>query len=182
LSTEDASTLAASITEIPVGTITPEEGSPANLLVTTRTFGEISHFGVELGLTYYTNKYWVLSGNYSYINKNFWKKKEGEPDAISLNAPKHKFGAAILYRNRVLGLKTQLRMRYIDSFPVISGIGRGSVASYFVMDLNTSYKLPFNKNFELALSVQNLLNKKHREFIAVPEIGRLAIVRLMYSF
>jgi outer membrane receptor protein involved in Fe transport len=73
-------------------------------------------------------------------------------------------------------------LRYIDSFPVISGVGRGTVPSYFVMDINASYKLPFNRNFELALSIQNLLNNLHTEFVAVPEIGRLAILRLKYSF
>jgi len=42
--------------------------------------------------------------------------------------------------------------------------------------------LPFNRSFELALSIQNLLNNLHTEFVAVPEIGRLAILRLKYSF
>jgi iron complex outermembrane receptor protein len=182
MSTAIADSLAEIITGIPVGTVTPEEGDPADLLVTTRTFADISHFGGELSLTYYSNNYWAFNGNYSYMSKNFWERKEGEPDDIALNAPKHKIGLGIQYTNLQLGLNSHLRMRYVNDFPVISGIGIGSVPSYFVMDLFTSYMLPFNRNFEIVLSVQNLLNNKHREFIAVPEIGRLAIIRLKYSF
>jgi outer membrane receptor protein involved in Fe transport len=182
MSADDASALAAAITEIPVGTITPEEGDPTDLLVTTRTYGNVSHYGVELSLSYYTLGYWTFKGNYSYVSENFWKRKVGEPEDVALNAPKHKIGVSVHYSNTNLGLISQLRLRYIDNFPVISGVGRGTVPSYFVMDINASYKLPFNRSFELALSIQNLLNNLHTEFVAVPEIGRLAILRLRYSF
>jgi len=180
---EDALELAESIsTRIPVGTVTPEEGDPADLLVTTRTYGNVSHYGVELSLAYYTLGYWALRGNYSYVSENFWKRKVGEPEDVALNAPKHKIGVAVHYNNPNLGFISQLRLRYIDNFPVISGVGRGTVPSYFVVDINASYKLPFNRSFELALSIQNLLNNLHTEFVAVPELGRLAILRLKYSF
>jgi len=179
---DTASALSAEIAKIPVGTVTPEEGDPADLLVTTRTYGNVSHYGVELSLTYYTLGYWTFRGNYSYISENFWERKSGEPDDIALNAPKQKIGVTIHYNNRGLGLNSQLRLRYIDSFPVISGVGRGTIPSYFVMDINASYKLPFNRSFELALSIQNLFNNLHQEFIAVPEIGRLGILQLKYSF
>jgi iron complex outermembrane receptor protein len=182
MSNEDANALSAVITEIPVGTITPEEGDPADLLVTTRTYGNVSHYGIEFSLTNYTLGYWAFSGNYSYVSDNFWERKSGEPDDVALNAPMNKIGMSVLYNNPILGLYTQLRLRYIDNFPVISGVGRGSVPSYFVMDINASYKLPFNRNFELALSIQNMLNNLHTEFVAVPELGRLAILRLKYSF
>jgi len=38
--------------------------------------------------------------------------------------------------------------------------------------------LPFFDNTRLNLTVQNLLNNKHKEFVGLPEIGRLALVRL----
>ncbi|MCH6574142.1 MAG: TonB-dependent receptor [Bacteroidetes bacterium] len=182
ISADTASALSSAIAEIPVGTVTPEEGDPADLLVTTRTYGNVSHYGVELSLTYYTLGYWAFRGNYSYVSENFWERKVGEPEDVALNAPKHKIGVAVHYNNPNLGFISQLRLRYIDSFPVVSGVGRGTVPSYFVMDINASYKLPFNRSFELALSIQNLLNNLHTEFVAVPEIGRLAILRIKYSF
>jgi iron complex outermembrane receptor protein len=182
MSAEEASALSAAITEIPVGTVTPEEGDPADLLVTTRTFSDISHYGIELDLAFFTKRYWIISGNYTYVSQNLWERKPGEPDDVALNAPKNKIGMSVVYNNPILGLHTQLRLRYIDNFPVISGIGRGTVPSYFVMDINASYKLPFNRSFELALSIQNLLNNLHTEFIAVPELGRLVILCLKYSF
>jgi hypothetical protein len=33
----------------------------------------------------------------------------------------------------------------------------------------------------LSLTVQNLTNNRHREFVDVPEIGRLAILRLTHE-
>jgi len=182
ISADTASALSAEIAKIPVGTVTPKEGDPADLLVTTRTYGNVSHYGVELSLAYYTLGYWALRGNYSYVSENFWERKSGEPEDVALNGPKHKIGVAVNYNNPNLGFFSLLRLRYIDSFPVISGVGRGTVPSYFVVDINASYKMPFNRSFELALSIQNVLNNLHREFIAVPEIGRLAILRLKYSF
>lgn len=182
MSDTSASDLSSVIADIPVGTVTPEEGDPADLLVTTRTYGNVSHYGIELSLAYFTLGYWAFKGNYSYVSENFWERKVGEPEDVALNAPKHKIGVAVHYNNPNFGLISQLRLRYIDNFPVISGVGRGTVPSYFVMDINASYKLPFNRNFELALSIQNLLNNLHTEFVAVPEIGRLAILRLKYSF
>jgi len=158
---EDAQTLAAVIDSIPVGTVTPEEGDPADLLVTTRTYGNVSHYGVELSLAYYTFGYWTFRGNYSYVSENFWEREVGEPEDVALNAPKHKIGVAVHYNNPNLGFFSQLRLRYIDNFPVISGVGRGTVPSYFI---------------------QNLLNNLHTEFVAVPEIGRLVILRIKYSF
>jgi iron complex outermembrane receptor protein len=179
---ENAMELAEAITKIPVGTVTPEEGDPADLLITTRTYSDISHYGVELDLTFFTKRHWIISGNYTYVSKNLWERKPGEPDDVALNAPINKFGLSLQYNNPDLGLNSQLRFRYVDNFPVISGIGRGTIPSYFLIDFNASYKLPFNQNLELALSIQNILNNLHYEFVAVPELGRLAILRIKYSF
>ncbi|UCH65618.1 MAG: TonB-dependent receptor [Ignavibacterium sp.] len=182
MASEDALALAAVIGSIAVGTVTPEEGDPADLLVTTRTYSDISHYGVELDLTFFTKRHWIISGNYTYVSKNFWERKLGEPDDVSLNAPINKIGLSVQYDNPKFGLNSKLRFRYIDNFPVISGIGRGSIPSYFLIDFNASYKVPFDQKLELALSIQNLLNNLHYEFVAVPEIGRLAILRIKYSF
>ncbi|MEA1981217.1 MAG: hypothetical protein U9N54_09615, partial [candidate division Zixibacteria bacterium] len=49
-----------------------------------------------------------------------------------------------------------------------------------VVDLNVNYE--FLVNTRLSLTVQNVFDNKHTEFIGAPEIGRLAIMRVTQSF
>ena len=101
---------------------------------------------------------------------------------IALNVPKHKFGGSIQYLNPDLGLGAQLRLRYVDSFPVISGVFIGDIDSYATLDLNAGYSLPFSRDTRFSLTIQNLLDNNHQETVGGPEIGRLAMVRLTQSF
>ena len=50
----------------------------------------------------------------------------------------------------------------------------------FVMDLN--FGIDVITNTRLSLTVQNVLDNKHIEFVGAPEIGRLAIVRVPQTF
>ncbi len=181
LPAEDATKLAETIAGIPVGTVTPQEADPADLLLAERNEGNISHYGAELGLEYFANENWTLGGTYTYRNRNFFKKG-ANPLARdkALNAPKYQFGARVEYEDPAWGLRTQLRFRYLDGYPVRSFFG-DFVDTYSVLDLNARYQLPFDRNLSLTLSVQNSLNNKHKEHAAGPEIGRLSILKLNYS-
>ena len=167
---------------IPFGTVTAEEATdPTGIMLTYRNYGDISLNGADFSFTYYLNQNWNFSGNYSYVSKDLFKDVDGVSD-IALNAPKQKFGASVEYLNTDLGLATQLRLRYVDSFPVNSGVYIGQVDSYVVVDLNLGYNLPFSPNTRFSLTAQNLLDNKHQEYVGTPEIGRLAMVRLTQSF
>ncbi|MBI1925924.1 TonB-dependent receptor [Candidatus Poribacteria bacterium] len=169
------------IAKIPFGVISPEQvQNDTEVILTYRNFGSISVYGTDLNFTYLKGN-WNFSGNYSYVSKDLFKNVDGVID-IALNAPKHKFGGSIQYLNSKAGLSTQLRLHYVDGFPVNAGAYVGEVNSYAVLDLNAGYDLPFSRNTRLSLTIQNLLNNKHQEFIGAPEIGRLAMVRLTQSF
>jgi iron complex outermembrane receptor protein len=167
------------------------------VIVTYRNYGEVSIIGLDFGITFYLNQNVNFNGNYSLVAKytgfgdifkNIFKDDEvlfknvdGIQD-VALNAPQHKFGAAVQYINQKLGLDTQLRFRYVHGFPINSGVYVGSIKTYYVFDLNGSYKLPFSPNTQVTLAIQNLLDKKHQEFVGAPKIGRLALLRLTHSF
>ena len=155
---------------------------PTAVILTNRNFGNISLNGVDVHFTYYINRNWSLGGNYSYYSKNFFARSATQPQNIALNAPKHKFGATLNYKDLEAGFAGNLRLRFVDSFPVNSGVYVGEVKSYTILDLNLNYDLPFSPNTGLTLSIQNLTDKKHQEIIGAPEIGRLAIFRLMQTF
>ena len=167
---------------IPFGTVTPEQSADPNaIMLTYRNYGDISLNGVDLNFTYYFNPSWSFGANYSFVSKDLFEDVDGLGD-IALNAPKNKFGASVQYLNADLGLGVGLRTRYVAGFPVRSGVYVGDIEWYYTFDLNAGYDLPIGPRPRLSLTVQNLLNRRHQQFIGAPEIGRLSMVRLTQTF
>ncbi|RKU22801.1 hypothetical protein C6500_03025 [Candidatus Poribacteria bacterium] len=167
---------------IPFGTVTPEQAADPNaIMLTYRNYGDISLNGLDLNFTYYLSPSLSFGANYSFVSKDLFEDVDGLGD-IALNAPKNKFGASIQYLNADLGLGVGLRMRYVAGFPVRSGVYIGDLESYYTIDLNAGYDLPIGPRPRFSLTVQNLLNRRHQQFIGSPEIGRLSMVRLTQTF
>ena len=167
---------------IPFGTVTPEQAADPNaIMLTYRNYGDISLNGLDLNFTYYLNPSLSFSANYSFVSKDLFENVDGLGD-IALNAPKNKFGASVQYFNADLGLGIGFRTRYVAGFPVRSGVYIGDLESYYTFDLNAGYDLPIGPRPRLSLTVQNLLNRRHQQFIGSPEIGRLSMVRLTQTF
>lgn len=167
---------------IPFGTVTPEQAADPNaIMLTYRNYGDISLNGLDLNFTYYLNPSLSFGANYSFVSKDLFEDVDGLGD-IALNAPKNKFGASVQYLNADLGLGVGLRMRYVAGFPVRSGVYIGDLEYYYTFDLNAGYDLPIGPKPRLSLTVQNLLNRRHQQFIGAPEIGRLSMVRLTQTF
>ena len=167
---------------IPFGTVTPEQAvDPNAVMLTYRNFGDLSINGADLSLTFFFRPDLSVGVNYSFVSEDFFEDVDDVAD-ISLNAPKNKFGANIQYASTEHGLGLGLRARYVQGFPVKSGIYIGDVDSYFILDLNAGYAIPFATEPRISLTVQNLLNHKHQQFFGTPEIGRLAMVRLTQTF
>lgn len=168
---------------IPFGTVSPEEANdPVAVTSTYRNFGDISLNGADFKFAYFLNENWNIGGNYSFVSEDLFEKLDDLRD-VALNAPQHKFGVNVEYLNAGLSnLAAQLRMRFVDAFPVNSGVYHGTVERYTTFDLSAGYDLPFSPDTRLSLTVQNLLNNEHQEFVGVPEIGRLSILRLTQSF
>ena len=167
---------------IPFGTVTPEQAADPNaVMVTYRNYGDISLNGLDLNFTFFLNPSWSLGANYSFVSEDFFENVDGIGD-IALNAPKNKFGANIQYSNAQLGLGVGIRARYVQGFPVQSGVYVGEVESYYTLDLSAGYDIPLGPKPRLSLTVQNLLDHKHQQFVGTPEIGRLAMVRVTQTF
>ena len=167
---------------IPFGTVTPEQAADPNaIMLTYRNYGDISLNGLDLNFTYYLSPSWNFGANYSFVSKDLFENVDGLGD-IALNAPKNKFGASVQYLNANLGLGVGLRTRFVAGFPVRSGVYVGDIESYYTIDLNAGYDLPIGPKPRLSLTIQNLLNRKHQQFIGTPEIGRLSMMRLTQTF
>jgi outer membrane receptor for ferrienterochelin and colicins len=168
-------------TQIPFGTVSPRESlNPQDVLVTFRNFGDVILYGTDISFACHLNKLWNFGGSYSYVSKNYFKKSDDPLQDIYLNAPKHKFGIYLQYSDSKRGLAVSTRLRFVDAFKMSSPFIGTTVKSYTVVDLNLGYNLPFSS--QLSLTVQNLLDHKHAEFIGAPRIGRLALMRITRSF
>lgn len=173
-----AQQLAGIIGSIPVATVSPEHsGSRTDILVMTRNFGRVSYWGADLSLALQPVSHVQFTATYSWASKSLFRNVGGVSD-IALNAPQHKLGFSAAYRQPRSGLSGELKARYVDAFPVISGVFEGRVESYLVLDGAVAYRPPWVKGLTLSLDVRNLLNHRHREFVNVPEIGRLAVGRV----
>ena len=174
--------LITTFASIPFGTVTPEQAvDPNAVMLTYRNYGDISLNGLDLNFTLFLSSNWSVGGNYSFVSKDLFQDIDGIGD-IALNAPKNKFGANIQYFNTDLGLGAGLRARFVEGFPVRSGVYVGEVKDYFTIDLNAGYDIPFGPKPRFSVTVQNLLDRKHNQFVGTPDIGRLAIARLTQTF
>ncbi|MDE2999653.1 MAG: TonB-dependent receptor [Gemmatimonadota bacterium] len=172
---------------IPYGTVSPEQASdPYAMVLTYRNYEDITIRGLDLGLAWYPTAQWRLSGNYSYVSKNFFKNLKythvpGVGD-ITLNSPRHKFKLGASYDFSGLGLSVGSALRFTDSFPMQSGVYVGDVDAYTVVDMSVKYRLPVERDVDLHLDASNLLNTRYRSFIGAPEVGRLVFSQISMRF
>lgn len=186
-----AGQLAAGLASVPAGVVSsPDVTAPgANLLVSYRNFGNIDLWGSDLSATALIGN-WSLGLAGSLVSDDHFRT---EGQIITLNAPELKGSVSLGYRNSGRGFNADARIRYSDGFPVNSGVfvgiqciepnGMGEcVESHTLADLTLGYELPQFTGATVQLTVQNIFDAEYRSFVGVPEIGRLALVRVKYDF
>ncbi len=181
---------------IPVGVVSSADinaNGPQLLTTYYNVDDELDYYGLDLTAQYLFTDAFSLGGTLSLVNDNVFETSRGE--SITLNAPQTKGNVTGTYRNLGLGLSTELRVRFNDEFPVRSGVYNATaciepdipgtepcVDSFTLLDLTASYEIPTMRGAAVQLSVMNLLDEEYRSFPGVPNVGRLAILRLKYSF
>jgi iron complex outermembrane receptor protein len=185
LTAEQIAGLTQGMASVPLATVTPESppdpDNPADIVLTFRNFGELDYWGADVGATLLVNNEWSFSGAYSFVSKNLFENVDSIAD-IALNAPRNKASLAAHYGNERLGLAAELRGRFVEAFPVNSGVFVGPVESYTLLDANVTYALPFSRATEVTLTGLNLLDDRHQEVPGAPYIGRMVLLRLRQSF
>lgn len=170
-----------------------------------RNFGDITYWGVDAAIQFLASDNLTLFGNISLVSDDFFDNEELDEAntslGLALNAPtfKGKLGFNV---TTDMGLSFGAAGRYVDSFPVLSGpyVGGvpasyraangipdaadfGPVEDYFLLDLNLGFDFKnMIPGLRADVAVQNLLDDSRREFVGGPQIGRMALGRLTYSF
>jgi iron complex outermembrane receptor protein len=100
-----------------------------------------------------------------------------------MNASQHKVRFGFNYRKSG-GVAVNASARWHDGYEVRSGVHNGTVDPYFIIDVGAGYDLSeyVPGTAKLDVMAQNVLDNRHREYVSVPEVGRLITTRLTYTF
>ncbi len=195
---EAAGQILTGMGSLPVGVLSSNDVSTAagrsDFLVTYQNFGDVSLWGSDLSAQILLDDRWRMNVAGSWVNKDFFTTDEGQQ--IALNAPTTKLSAGVQFRDGRRGVNAELRTRYNNEFPVLSAVYRATecidggtaefsepcVESHFLIDGSVGYRLPWLSGASVQLSVQNAFDTAYRSFAGVPEIGRMALLRLRYEF
>jgi outer membrane receptor for ferrienterochelin and colicins len=191
-----ATTLAT--TGVPLATIVPTNTpltARPDIFLTYRNFGKVDLWGADLALDYVVTRALSFSGSYSWVNKDFFPKSEvNGPTDVALNASRSKGSFTAAWRDNPRGWGAEFRFRAVQGFPVNSGVyftrqdpenpeRRLPTDSYAVVDLQGTWRPPVGgRNMLITASVQNALNKHYAAFVGVPNLGRLVLTKISYTF
>ncbi len=168
--------------------VLPEGAPPTEVggFLSYRSFGDVNLWGVDLAVQFIATEALTIFANASIVSDDLFDADElGEENqdlVLALNASKLKVKGGFDY-SFPFGLSVGASGRYIEGFPVYSGPYVGDIENYFLLDLAAGYEFgPAAPGLRLDVMVQNVLDNEHREFIGAPQLGRLALARILYSF
>jgi outer membrane receptor for ferrienterochelin and colicins len=157
--------------------VTPMEArDPTDVLLSFRNFGIVRVWGVDVAVTGHLGENVAVTATYSWVSRDLFPSPAGWPED-PLNAPRAKGAVSLAYVRPQGPVSGELRGRSVRGFPARSGVYSGRVASYSVVDAAVGTRLPRAPRVEVTLTVQNLLDHRHRQFVGAPELGRLALLR-----
>lgn len=186
---EEASQTARLASALPLATVAADGAlDPADIVLSFRNVGDVTVWGADFSLAWAVTGTVSVGAAYSWVSRDYFTS--GGFD-VALNAPRNKGAVSLNYRNTSRGITGELRARYVQGFPVSSGVYVAGipgivslydpVESYTVLDAVAGYRLPFAPGITVTLSAHNLLDNRHREFAGVPEVGRLMLGHVRWT-
>ena len=164
----------------------PDETGAIGAMTTFQNFGDIDYWGADLSMELYASSRLSVFGNVSLMSDDLFDSRElNEEDAsleLALNAPtfKARLGTSYLLPSN---WSFHAFGRYTKGYPVRSGRLFGEVEPALLVDLGMGYDFQRTvPGLRLDAMVQNVTDNRHRQFIGAPQIGRVALVRMTYTF
>jgi iron complex outermembrane receptor protein len=150
----------------------------------------VSLWGADLAFDYLFTDLFSVGGTWSWVCDDFFTAEEADgPTDVALNASSHKFSLNGRYREGITGFSADLGVKLTKGFPVNSGVyvtpiqtdgTRESLPSWTVVDAQAAYR--FKWGLLAGIGVQNLLNENYATFAGIPQLGRMIITKLQYTF
>ena len=178
--------LTGSLAMVPIGTVAPDQTADSDILLAYRNVNQkVELWGIDLAAEVLLTPRFALKGTFSYVSDDCFDLSGSEDcenvQDTALNASKAKGAFGLAFEDGRSGVTAEGRIRSVAGFPVNSGVYVGEVEGYTVFDATFGYRLPFAPAARLDLTVTNLFDEEHDEFVGAPEIGRMGIVRLHYE-
>lgn len=176
------------VTQLPVGTIMPDQVTTPGLLLTYRNFGKVDFWTAALSAEISLTPALSLAGSHSHVSEQCFDLRENaatdcsDLEDISLNLPKTRSSLSVRYRSPDSGMAAEARIRRQRGFYANAGVYAGDVEGYTVLDAQVRVPLPGLPRASAAITAANLLDDRHQEFIGAPEIGRLVVASMTYAF
>ncbi|MFO7586989.1 MAG: TonB-dependent receptor [Gemmatimonadota bacterium] len=179
--TVGSQTTAGGVVGLPLGVVAPETAGGSTfspILLTYQNLGDFDYWGADASATYVFDDTWQATATLSWVEKDAF---DAGAEEVALNAPKWKGSLGLAYRGGDNGLSAGIRGRYIDAFPVASGVYVGDVESYTVLDLNLGWKIPGMRGVSAQLDISNVLDDEYQSFPGTPAIGRFSMLRILWA-
>ncbi len=178
----DAQQFAAAVAEgmasVPLGTVTPDQAQDrTEILMVPINYGDIDYWGTDISFRAGILRNLEVGGTYSYINKVYYDDVDGK-GPLSLNVPQHKASLSLQYTEPSTGIQGSAQYRFINGFRMKSGVYEGTISPYGLVDLGVRIPIPVPTSPNLQLSVRNLFDHNHVEYVGGGMIGRLMTARL----
>jgi iron complex outermembrane receptor protein len=142
--------------------------------------GEFANWGADLAVEARLAPSLLLSASYSWLDRNVVTMAQVGEQVLSV--PRNKASLSLSYGEIRRGLDGLLQGRWVESFPVNSGVYAGQIGTYVVIDLGLGWRLYWSPEVRLSVEAQNILDHRHQEWIGAPELGRLVMVRGQVNF
>jgi iron complex outermembrane receptor protein len=169
----------AGLASVPVGTISPNEVDGADLLIfaPAEQGGEYDYWGFDVSATWQASEPLAVHASYSFTSTDSTSLGD-VPGFLMFHAPQHRGNVALEYTDDELGRSGYVRARANDGFSVRSPAYVGEVPGFGLLDVGGGVRLPWDQETWLRLDALNVLGNDHREFLGVPEIGRMVTARV----
>jgi iron complex outermembrane receptor protein len=116
------------------------------------------------------------------VSDNQFTPDDSTREPIYLNIPKYKASLALHLNGLIDGLNADVKYRWYDAFTMRSGVPYyGDVPARNLIDLTLAYTAASFQDLQLTLSITNLLDYRHEEFIGAPYIGRFSTLKAAYT-
>jgi outer membrane receptor for ferrienterochelin and colicins len=199
-----AAGVAGGLKPLPLGIVSfnsPTFASATDLFATYTSFDQtVTVSGVDVSLDFVANTNWSFDATMSWVSDDVFEEVTSSNQLpLMLNAPTNKFSLGSAYRSSSGAWGLDGRLRHSNAYPVNSGVyatgvdfpraGAAGTYRYDDIDAATVVDLGFNWRFTPAansllfsIRADNLFDSKYRTMPGTPELGRMIVTRLQYSF
>jgi iron complex outermembrane receptor protein len=180
-----AAQLAAGFAVVPLGTVQPDHElvGPNDIALSYRNAGKVDLWGLDLAAESEVARWLTVAATYSHLSRNLFPPDEIDGlNEVPVNAPRHKATVSFDGYTPGRGVSSNLRVRWVNGFPVHAGVFRRDVPSYVAVDAGVSWQPASLRGIRWSIMASNLLDHRHYEFAGTPRLGRLVLTRLQYAF